>query len=337
MIIRNRFNIKIKTYFNIKKIFLNKKLIYQYSSNKKYNINQLTTSSIRKKYKRDEKEASKEYIYGRSPVSAALIAKNRQEFYKLYVYGDDKKNDDILKMSTSMSIPIEFVKNKSILDNYSLNKPHNGFVLEASPITCISLTTRKELLDFQTNYSNDTESQVSDNLYPKNDLNLWLFLDEITDPMNMGAILRNAYYFGLNGVIISEKNSASLSPIVNKASSGACEFLKIFKTANPLSFLRLLKSNNWKVIGTTSLSDKVKNHLVIPYNELDTHLSNSPILLIMGNEHRGMRTLVRNNCDFLVTIPASQFTFSLIDSLNVSVASGILISELSKILIKKHD
>ncbi|EMR09680.1 RNA methyltransferase, TrmH family, group 3 [Pneumocystis murina B123] len=336
--IRNSFKTKKKTYFDIKKIYLNKNLIYEYSSNKKYSINQLITGSIREKHRKDEKKVPKEYIYGRSPVFSALIAKNREKFYKLYIYGDDKKNDDILKISTSMSIPIEFVKSKSILDNYSLNRPHNGFVLETSPIRCISLTTRKELLDFQINYSNDIESKISNNLYSKNDLNLWLFLDEITDPMNMGAILRNAYYFGLNGVVLSEKNSASLSPIVNKASSGACEFLKIFKTANPLSFLQLLKSNNWKVIGTTSLSDKVKNDLVIPYNELDTYLSNSPVLLIMGNEHRGMRTLVKNKCDFLVTIPPSQFTFSLIDSLNVSVASGILISELSKILrIKKYD
>ncbi|KTW28168.1 RNA methyltransferase, TrmH family, group 3 [Pneumocystis carinii B80] len=231
-----------------------------------------------------------------------------------------------------MSIPIEFVKNKGILNNYSLNRPHNGFVLETSPIRSISLSTRKEFVDFQNNYCNDMECKESNNL------NLWLFLDEIMDPMNMGAILRNAYYFGLNGVIISQKNSAPLSPTVNKASSGACEFLKIFKTANPLSFLQSLKSNNWKIIGTTSLSDKVKNNLVITYNELDKYLSNSPTLLIMGNEHKGIRTLVKNKCDFLVTIPASPFTFSLIDSLNVSVASGILISEFSKILrTKKHN
>ncbi|KAG4300598.1 hypothetical protein PCANB_003097 [Pneumocystis canis] len=278
-----------------------------------------------------ERKLLKEYIYGRSSVFAALSANNREKFYKLYIYGNNKKKDDILKISTLMSIPIEFVKNKGILNNYSFNRPHNGFVLEASPIQCFSLTTYKDLLDFQINYFNNDKLKVLNNLYSKNHPDLWLFLDEITDPMNMGAILRNAFYFRLSGVILAEKNCASLSPIVNKASSGACEFLKIFKTSKPLSFLRSLKLNNWKIIGAVSLSKKTNDNMIIPYDELYMHLSDSPTLLIMGNEGKGIRTLIKNECDFLVTIPSPQLSSFTIDSLNVSVASGILISELVKI------
>ncbi|CCJ30337.1 unnamed protein product, partial [Pneumocystis jirovecii] len=159
-----------------------------------------------------------------------------------------------------------------------------GFILEASPIQCLSLSTHKEFLDFQINYLNDNESKIPNNLHYKNYINLWLLLDEITDPMNMGAILRNAYYFRLNGVILSAKNCAPLSPVVNKASSGACEFLKIFKTSNPLSLLRLLKKNNWKIVGAVSPSKKANKILTISYDELYIHLSESPTLFIMGSE-----------------------------------------------------
>ncbi|KAG5440373.1 hypothetical protein PCK2_000506 [Pneumocystis canis] len=134
-----------------------------------------------------------------------------------------------------MSIPVEFVKNKGILNNYSFNRPHNGFVLEASPIQCLSLTTYQDLLNFQTNYFNSDKLKVLNDLSSKNYLDLWLFLDEITDPMNMGAILRNAFYFRLNGVILAEKNCAPLSPVVSVASGILIsELVKISKVKKKL-------------------------------------------------------------------------------------------------------
>ncbi|KAG5513431.1 hypothetical protein PMAC_001495 [Pneumocystis sp. 'macacae'] len=180
-----------------------KNLLYQYFLDKKYFSNHSKLSILAKCGRKNNGQV-KEYIYGRAPVFAALSANNREKFYKLYVYGN--KKDDILKMSESLCIPVEYVENKGILNNYSSNRPHNGFVLEASPMQCFSLSTHKEFLNFQADYLNNNGFKISDNLHYKNYINLWLFLDEITDPMNMGAIMRNAYYFGLNGVILSAKN-----------------------------------------------------------------------------------------------------------------------------------
>ncbi|KAG4304419.1 hypothetical protein PORY_002129 [Pneumocystis oryctolagi] len=325
------FNFYIKSWINcvLGNICLDKNSIYPHFLKKHFSTH--SKSSFVTKYKKKGEKLPKEYIYGRAPVFASLCANNREKFYKLYVYGDCKKNDDILRMSRSMSIPIEFLKSKSLLNNYSCNRPHNGLVLEASPIRCFSISTHDELLSFHPHYYNNN-LKISNNLYSESYINLWLFLDEITDPMNMGAILRNVCYFGLRGVILSAKNCAPLSPVVNKASSGACEFLKIFKTSNSLSFLRSLKTNNWKIVGAVSLSTKTINNLVIPYDKLYMYLPEFPTLLIMGSEGKGIRKLIMNECDLLVTIPSLQLSLSTIDSLNVSVASGILISELAKIL-----
>jgi len=155
---------------------------------------------------------------------------------------------------------------------------------------------------------------------------VWLALDEVTDPQNMGALLRTAFFLGVDGVVVSEKNSAPLSPVVSKASAGAMELMKVHSTRNLVSFLEEARAGGWTVVGASV--DKS----VLP-SELDAA---RPTVLVLGSEGRGLRTNVLRACGQLVRVPRAQSGAaslaaggtdhsSLVDSLNVSVAGAVLL------------
>ncbi|MEJ2615624.1 MAG: 23S rRNA (guanosine(2251)-2'-O)-methyltransferase RlmB [Ignavibacteriaceae bacterium] len=143
---------------------------------------------------------------------------------------------------------------------------------------------------------------------------LLVILDSVQDPHNVGAILRTAECAGADGVIITKHNSAPINQTVVKTSAGATEHLKISIVNNLSQSLRLLKENGFWIVGSSL--EKSKN-----YNGLDYKI---PIALILGNEEKGIRKLTADNCDFLVQIPMK----GEIQSLNVSVAAGILLFEI---------
>ncbi len=145
---------------------------------------------------------------------------------------------------------------------------------------------------------------------------LLLLLDSIQDPHNLGAILRTAECGGVDGVIITTNQSAPITDIVEKISAGAVSHLKICRVNNLVRAIEILKKENYWIVGT-SISDS-KN-----YSELDYKM---PMALVMGNEEKGIRKLVGDNCDFLVKIPMQ----GKIDSLNVSVATGVLLFEINR-------
>lgn len=146
---------------------------------------------------------------------------------------------------------------------------------------------------------------------------LLLLLDTIQDTHNLGAILRSAECAGVNGVIITTNQSAPINDTVEKISAGALSHLKICRINNLARTIDLLKKEGFWIVGS-QLSDKSKN-----YTEIDYKI---PIALIVGNEEKGIRKLTADNCDFLVKIPMK----GKIDSLNVSVASGILLFEINR-------
>ena len=148
----------------------------------------------------------------------------------------------------------------------------------------------------------------------KTSLPLILILDEIQDPHNVGAILRSAECSGVSGVILTKHNSATITSTVTKTSAGATEHLKICQVNNLSQAIDELKENGFWIVGSSL--ENAKN-----YTEVDYKI---PIALIVGNEERGIRKLTANKCDFLVKIPMS----GKIQSLNVSVATGILLFEI---------
>ncbi len=141
---------------------------------------------------------------------------------------------------------------------------------------------------------------------------LVLALDEITDPHNLGAILRSADQFSAALIIVPERRSASANETVIRISSGAAQYITMATVTNLARELDVLKDHGFWVYGADMDGDSSYN----------TRFSERTVL-VMGSEGSGMRALVRAKCDHIVSIPMSGH----IDSLNVSVAAGILMYE----------
>jgi 23S rRNA (guanosine2251-2'-O)-methyltransferase len=148
----------------------------------------------------------------------------------------------------------------------------------------------------------------------KTPLPLLLILDEIQDPHNVGAILRSAECSGVNGIILTKYNSATITSTVIKVSAGATEHIKICQVNNLSQTIDELREKGFWIVGSSL--ENAKN-----YTEVDYKI---PIALIVGNEEKGIRKLTASKCDFLVKIPMT----GKIQSLNVSVATGILLFEI---------
>ncbi len=143
---------------------------------------------------------------------------------------------------------------------------------------------------------------------------LVLILDSIQDTHNLGAILRSSECSGVSGVVITKHNSAPVNQTVVKTSAGASEHIKICAVNNLAAALKQLKDEGFWIIGSSLANSK-------NYTEVDYKL---PVALVMGNEEKGIRRLTAENCDILVQIPMK----GKIQSLNVSVATGVILFEI---------
>ena len=142
---------------------------------------------------------------------------------------------------------------------------------------------------------------------------LLLILDGVEDPRNLGAILRTAEGAGVDGVIIPERRAVGLNDTVAKSSAGAIEYVKVAKAGNLNRLIEDLKARDIWVVGTSMDS-------TMSYDEWDW---TRPSALVLGGEGSGLHRLVAENCDVLVKIPM----YGRIDSLNVSVAAGVILFE----------
>ncbi len=136
--------------------------------------------------------------------------------------------------------------------------------------------------------------------------------DEIEDPHNLGAILRTAEACGVHGVVIPKRRSASLNATVAKAASGALEYVKVARVTNLAYTIEDLKSKGIWVFGADMGGED--------YTKVDFNL---PCALVIGNEGRGIGTLIAKKCDGIVRLPMC----GKINSLNASVAAGVLMYE----------
>jgi 23S rRNA (guanosine2251-2'-O)-methyltransferase len=140
-----------------------------------------------------------------------------------------------------------------------------------------------------------------------------LVLDEIEDPHNLGALIRTAECAGVHGVIIPKHHAAEVTTTVAKTSAGASEHLPVAKVVNVANTLEELKEKGFWIIGTDASAERL-------YTEVDYAGS---IAVVIGNEGKGIRPLVKEKCDFLVKIPL----FGSIESLNASVAGALILYE----------
>lgn len=232
-------------------------------------------------------------IYGRKPVLEAI--KSGEEIEQIYIAFDQHGDviNQIFSAAKKNKIKVSQVSSAKFKE-IEEGKNTQGVVALISSVKYFSL---QEII----NHSK------------KSELPFLLILDSIQDPHNLGAILRTAECAGVDGVILTTHESASINETVQKTSAGAASHLKICKIINLVQTIKELKDNGFWVAGSHLGNSK-------KYNEVDYKL---PLVLIMGNEEKGIRELTAKNCDFLIEIPMK----GKIQSLNVSVATGILLFE----------
>lgn len=155
----------------------------------------------------------------------------------------------------------------------------------------------------------------------KGEVPLFLVLDGVEDPRNLGAILRTADAAGVHGVIIPERRAAGLTETVAKTAAGALEHVPVVKVINIANTLEELKKAGVWVAGAEAGGSRM-------YWDADL---TQPTALVLGGEDRGVRRLVQERCDYLVSLPLQ----GAISSLNVSVAAGILLYEALRQRVRK--
>ncbi|MDL2292296.1 23S rRNA (guanosine(2251)-2'-O)-methyltransferase RlmB [Acholeplasma sp. OttesenSCG-928-E16] len=223
-------------------------------------------------------------IYGKNPVKEAIFA--NRKIYHLYL---DKNHNDSKLISFLKDKNVDFeYKGKDYLNEITDNALHQGIVAD--------------VMDYQ-------YFDLDELLKSKKELRL-LILDELSDPHNLGAILRTAEAVNLDGIILSNKQQVKLNATVAKVSSGAIEHVKVFLVGNINQTIDKLKQNNVFVIGTDGNTEK-------EFTDIENFGRSA---IVLGSEGQGIRPLVKQNCDMLVKIPMK----GKINSLNVSVAAALM-------------
>lgn len=147
---------------------------------------------------------------------------------------------------------------------------------------------------------------------------LLIALDGVTDPRNLGSIMRTATAFGASAIIAPKNRSVKVTDVVEKVASGAAAIMPFIQVTNLARSLRDLKDKGYWIIGADGSAEK-------SVQEFDLKAS---IVVVLGAEGKGMRRLTKETCDHLVSIPIR--SSDTIDSLNVSVAAGVLLYEVSR-------
>ncbi len=222
------------------------------------------------------------------PIGKIFLAKNVERHSSIA---------EIIYLAQTHSIPVEYVE-RSAIDRQSQTGAHQGV---------LAYTVAKDYVDL------DELLAISK---ARNEPPLYIILDGVEDPHNLGAILRTAEVAGFHGVIIRERRAAGLTPAVEKASAGAVEYIPVARVNNISQTIHTLKDQNIWIVGIDQAGDT-------RYTQIDYK---PPTAIVIGGEGRGLSDLVKKNCDFLAFIPMK----GKIASLNASVAAGIVMYEVVK-------
>jgi 23S rRNA (guanosine2251-2'-O)-methyltransferase len=247
-------------------------------------------------------KADNELIWGIHPVSE-LLKREADRIIEIIAQqkSDSKKINAILEQAEKQSIAVRRVGNidRECFRNRISPDSHQGVVARVRPFETVSLGR----------IINKVSKEIS-----QGDKPVVLVLDSIQDPHNLGAILRSALAAGVTGVVLPKDRSAPLSGTVAKASAGALAHLDICRVTNISQTIQQLKDEGLWVFGAAGETEQT-------IYQADF---SSPVCLVIGGEEKGIRKLVREQCDFLVSIPMQ----SDLNSLNASVAAGIILFEI---------
>lgn len=241
------------------------------------------------------------HIYGLSPVLEALRARRRPIRKILIASGaNPSRLKELTETARRAGVSIE-IRDRRELDELTRNANHQGVVaLAAAP-------DNKQ----KRNAGYVEPDAILESLGERP---LLVLLDGIEDPHNLGAILRTCEGAGVDGVFIPEHRAAGLNETVAKTSAGAVEYVRIARVTNLVRLIEDLKERSVWIVG-------VEGGTETSYTNFDF---NVPLALVMGSEGKGIRRLVRENCDAIVSIPM----LGQLNSLNVSVATGVVLFEI---------
>ncbi|EGD84535.1 uncharacterized protein TERG_00813 [Trichophyton rubrum CBS 118892] len=288
-------------------------------------------------------------------LEASSVLSARQQMGGYAKSEDEPEIRAIAKYASLAGAQVKHVTGpwKTTLDKMTGKRPHNGMVLEASPLP------KPPVLSFQTVVSksnshflaqlaaqpeeqaavNGTDGHIQFDARRKDSkasrFPFTLLLDGILDPGNLGAIFRSAYWFGADAIAFSSQNSAPISPVVMKAAAGATEAIPILSVRDVSTFMTASQANGWKFFAAdapdaTLVNDYTRKIPVINSLEaLASELTKAPCVLMLGGEGSGLQQKIKNRADSFVTIPGA-YSANIRDdtagvsSLNVSVASALL-------------
>jgi 23S rRNA (guanosine2251-2'-O)-methyltransferase len=244
--------------------------------------------------RQEPKEEVEGQLEGRNALQEALRAGRTID--KVFIAsGDTDKGLQRLaaeaKEAGAVVVPVDRRK----LDNMSFTRSHQGVIALAAA------------------HEYATIDEILEEAAGRGESALIVICDELTDPHNLGAILRSAECAGAHGVIIPKRRSVGLTATVAKASAGAMEYMKVARVTNINSAIAELKEKGVWVFGTAAEGS-------VPMYQANLTV---PAAIVIGNEGDGMSPLVRKNCDVMVNIPMN----GRISSLNASAAASILLYE----------
>lgn len=241
------------------------------------------------------------WIYGVNPVLEAFRAGRKIK----EVYISSSRRDGIPQVEKEIErakIPVKTVT-IDFFDNL-FPKGHQGI---AAKVEAKQYTDLRELLEIPS---------------IKNEIPFFVVIDCIEDPRNLGAILRTADAAGVHGVVIQEHRSAGLGPTVSKTSAGADEHIPVSRVSNIKNAISEMKKNGITILGAEAGAGNCLWNI-----KLDM-----PVALVVGSEGKGLRKTVAEKCDMVVSLPMK----GSVNSLNASVAAGILMFEILRQRMKEN-
>lgn len=239
-------------------------------------------------------EVNENIVTGRNPVMEALRGERTVD--KILIAKGEREGSilKILAMAKEKGIPV-LEAERTRIETLSGTAGHQGVLAYVTPF---EYSTVEDILALAEE---------------RNEPPCIVILDGVTDPHNVGAILRTACCCGAHGVILPKHNSCGMTPTLIKSSAGACEYMKVARVTNITDTVEELKKHNIWIYGTDGSA---------PADIYHTDLTGA-CAFVLGDEGRGISRLVREHCDFLVKIPMN----GPLDSLNVSVAGAVILYE----------
>ncbi|WP_430591427.1 23S rRNA (guanosine(2251)-2'-O)-methyltransferase RlmB [Humidisolicoccus flavus] len=241
-----------------------------------------------------------ELVTGRNSVLEALRTKiPASTLYVAARIETDDRTKEILKLAHQRGIPVLEVMRPELDRMSGFDTVHQGFALKVPP------------------YSYSHPMELLELVQSRGQKPLFVALDGITDPRNLGAIIRSAAAFGAQGVIVPQRRSVGVTASAWKTSAGAAARTPVAMAANLTTTLRELQKAGLFVVGLDGGGD---------VNLHDIELADRPLVVVIGNEGKGLSRLVTETCDAIVSIPISGAT----ESLNAGIAASVALYEVAK-------